>query len=87
MRKGMRDQAHWERWIRQNGPRLTERFVSVKEWFREAGVEKGERRAFRAALKSAGPEHLSGKKLKKPPRRGKTGREGQHGAYRRKHLP
>ena len=74
MRKGMRDQAHWERWIRQNGPRLTERFVSVKEWFREAGVEKGERRAFRAALKSAGPEHLSGKKLKKPPRRGKTGR-------------
>jgi ribonuclease R len=34
-------------------------------------VEKGERRAFKAALKSVWPEGVPGKKGKKPPRRGK----------------
>ena len=88
MRKSMRDQAHWERWIRQNGPRLTERFVSVKEWFREAGVEKGERRAFRAALKSL--NHEPGKQTKKLPRRGgkgrSSGREPKEGFRGERHV-
>ena len=67
----MRDQTYWERWIRQNGPALKERFVAIKEWFREAGVEKGERRAFKAALKSVDMEGLSGKKKKKALCKGK----------------
>ena len=61
----MRDQAYWERWIRQNGPELRERLVHLKEWFREAGVEKGERRAFRAALKNLDSGELPGKKARK----------------------
>jgi ribonuclease R len=67
----MRDQAYWERWIRQNGAALRERLPSVKDWYREAGVEKGERRAFKAALKASEPDGLPGKRPKKSPRRGK----------------
>lgn len=75
----MRDQEYWERWIRRNGPDLRERFSSVKEWFREAGVEKGERRAFKSALKAVDPDGLPGKRPGKPPRRGK----GKHPAIPR----
>jgi ribonuclease R len=67
----MRDQAYWERWIRQNGANLKERLAPNKEWYREAGVEKGERRAFKAALKSMSPDGLPGKTKEKAPRRGK----------------
>jgi ribonuclease R len=67
----MRDQSYWERWIRQNGAALRERLSTIKDWYREAGVEKGERRAFKAALKASEPERLPGVRPKKPPRRGK----------------
>ena len=43
----MRDQAYWERWIRERSKALEETRASVKDWYREAGVEKGERRASR----------------------------------------
>ena len=74
----MRDQAYWERWLRQHAEALKERRASVKEWYREAGVEKGERRAFKAALKGLNPDGVPGKKTKKPPRRGK-GRQPSEG--------
>ncbi|MGE5283664.1 MAG: ribonuclease R family protein [Actinomycetota bacterium] len=67
----MRDQAFWERWLRQRPNALGEARASVKEWYREAGVEKGERRAFKAALKALNPDGVKGKREKKPPRRGK----------------
>jgi ribonuclease R len=75
----MRDQAYWERWLRQRSEALATGRATVKEWYREAGVEKGERRAFKAALKSVCPEGVPGKKGKKPPRRGK-GRRPPEGA-------
>jgi len=81
----MRDQTYWERWIRQNGSRLKERLVTIKEWFREAGVEKGERRAFKAAFKSVDPEGLPAKKTKKALRQGKGRRSlsgGSAGDFR-----
>ncbi len=68
----MRDQAYWERWLRSRPGALSERRASVKDWYREAGVEKGERRAFKAALKALNPDGLAGKREKKPPRRGKS---------------
>ena len=67
----MRDRAYWERWLRQHSKALQERRASVKDWYREAGVEKGERRAFKAALKALNPDGIPGKREKKPPRRGK----------------
>jgi ribonuclease R len=67
----MRDQAYWERWLRQRPKALEESRAAVKEWYREAGVEKGERRAFKAALKALNPDGVMGKREKKPPRRGK----------------
>ena len=67
----MRDQAYWERWLRQRPKVLEESRASVKEWYREAGVEKGERRAFKGALKAMNPDGVKGKREKKPPRRGK----------------
>ena len=67
----MRDQAFWERWLRQRPKALEEARASVKEWYRDAGVEKGERRAFKAALKALNPDGVKGKREKKPPRRGK----------------
>jgi ribonuclease R len=67
----MRDQAYWERWLRQRPKALEESRASVKEWYREAGVEKGERRAFKAALKALNPDGVKGNREKKPPRRGK----------------
>ncbi|GAB4234942.1 MAG: ribonuclease R [Deltaproteobacteria bacterium] len=66
----MRDQAYWDRWLRQRPKALEEPRASVKDWYREAGVEKGERRAFKAALKALNPDGRTGKR-KKPPRRGK----------------
>ena len=67
----MRDQAYWERWLRERPKALEGTRASAKEWYREAGVEKGERRAFKAALKALNPGGVTGKRGKKPPRRGK----------------
>jgi ribonuclease R len=77
----MRDQAYWERWIRDRPQALEERRASVKDWYREAGVEKGERRAFKAALKALNPDGVTGKRGKKPPRRGKGRIEGERTPY------
>jgi ribonuclease R len=77
----MRDQAYWERWLRQRPKALDESRASVKDWYREAGVEKGERRAFKAALKALNPDGVKGKREKKPPRRGKGRIEGEGTPY------
>jgi ribonuclease R len=67
----MRDQAYWERWLRERPEAAGESRASVKDWYREAGVLKGERRAFKAALKTVFPESVPGRGKGKPPRRGK----------------
>ncbi len=72
----LRDQGYWERWLRDRREAGKEVRTSVKEWYREAGVEKGERRAFKAALKTVFPEGMPGKGRGKAPRRGK----GRHPA-------
>ena len=77
----MRDQAFWERWLRQRSKALEEPRASVRDWYREAGVEKGERRAFKAALKALNPDGVKGKREKKPPRRGKGRIEGEGTPY------
>ncbi len=77
----MRDQAYWERWLRQRPKAFGESRASVKEWYREAGVEKGERRAFKAALKALNPDGVKGKRGKKPPRRGKGWLPGESTPY------
>jgi ribonuclease R len=68
----MRDQAYWERWLREHAAGLRERLASVKDWYREAGVEKGERRAFKAALKALDPGRMHAKRRGKVPRRGRA---------------
>jgi len=65
----MRDQEYWERWLRKNAEGLRERLSSVKEWYREAGVLKGERRAFRAALRKLDPDHVPRKRGRNASRR------------------
>jgi ribonuclease R len=50
----MRDRLFWETWLRRSDATLRDRMHSVRDWYRAAGVAKGERRAFRAALKSLG---------------------------------
>src|SRR3990170_3184499 len=79
----MRDQEYWERWLRQRPEALRERRGSVKDWYREAGVEKGERRAFKAALKALNPDGVKGKRERKPPRRGKGRFAAQETPYGR----
>ena len=77
----MHDQAYWERWLRSRSKALEEPRASVRDWYREAGVEKGERRAFKAALKALNPVGGKGKREKKPPRRGKGRLEGEGTPY------
>jgi ribonuclease R len=67
----MRDQAYWEQWLRQRAKTPEPPRATVKDWYREAGVVRGERRAFKAALKALNPDGVEGKREKKPPRRGK----------------
>lgn len=50
----MKDRSFWENWLRRNAPGLRDGIVSIRDWYRAAGVAKGERRFFRAALKSLG---------------------------------
>jgi ribonuclease R len=52
----MRSTEEWAEWLRKNGERLLPEVESIHDWYRLAGVEKGERRYFRAALKGAGLE-------------------------------
>ena len=77
----MRDQAYWEGWLRRRSKSFEEAHASVKDWYREAGVEKGERRAFKAALKALNPDGVKGKRGKKPPRRGKGRVSGEGTPY------
>jgi ribonuclease R len=49
-----RDQAFWERWLRENADRLRADMGTARDWYAAAGVEKGERRAFKAALRGLG---------------------------------
>lgn len=50
----MRDKDFWEKWIRRNGNEFRPRMETIRDWYRAAGVEKGERRYFKAAMKSLG---------------------------------
>src|SRR4030067_1031592 len=68
----MRDRAFWETWLRRNAAPIRDRMHSVRDWYRAAEVAKGERRAFRAALKNLG-ETGRGKKGGKSGRRAGKG--------------
>jgi ribonuclease R len=57
-----RDQAHWERWLRENADRLRGEMSTARDWYRAAGVEKGERRAFKAALRGLGEAGVRSRK-------------------------
>lgn len=48
----MRDRHFWEKWLRANAESIRPQVASIRDWFRAAGVQKGERRHFKAALKS-----------------------------------
>ena len=50
----LRNKDYWEDWLRRNAESLREKISNVHDWYRIAGVSKGERRLFRAALKSVG---------------------------------
>ncbi len=50
----MRTREYWEDWLRRNAEALRREVSNVRDWYRLAGVSKGERRLFRAALKSMG---------------------------------
>jgi ribonuclease R len=49
-----RNKEYWEEWLRQNAESMRPEVSNVRDWYRLAGVSKGERRPFRAALKSTG---------------------------------
>ncbi|MGA7105578.1 MAG: VacB/RNase II family 3'-5' exoribonuclease [Candidatus Deferrimicrobiaceae bacterium] len=70
----MRDRSFWETWLRQNADGLRNRMSSIRDWYRAAGVAKGERRGFRAALKSLGEGRgrKIGGKFPRIPARGKA---------------
>lgn len=69
----MRNKDYWEDWLRRNAESLRRNVSNVHDWYRVAGVSKGERRMFRAALKSVGEGY--GGRGKGKLRRG-AGREG-----------
>lgn len=50
----MRDRSFWEKWLRRNAGLLRDSMFSMRDWYHAAGVAKGERRDFRAAMKSLG---------------------------------
>lgn len=50
----MRDRRYWEDWLERNAESLRRQVSGIRDWYRLAGVSKGERRHFRAALKTAG---------------------------------
>jgi len=65
----LRDKDFWEKWIRRNGEEFRPRMETIRDWYRAAGVEKGERRYFKAAMKSLGESA----------RRKKGGKFSRHG--------
>jgi ribonuclease R len=50
----LKNKDYWEGWLRRNAESLRATVSNVHDWYRLAGVSKGERRLFRAALKSVG---------------------------------
>ena len=85
----MRDRLFWEAWLRRNAAALRDRMSSIRDWYRAAGVAKGERRGFRAAMKrlgESGPRKKGGRGARRFPETGPPGRsrgarggEGQRG--------
>lgn len=57
-----RDQMYWERWLEANADRLRAEMGTARDWYAAAGVEKGERRAFKAALRGLGEEGVRSRK-------------------------
>ena len=57
----MRNKAYWEEWLRRNADAFRSKASGIRDWYRLAGVSKGERRMFRAALKSMGDTGRRGK--------------------------
>jgi ribonuclease R len=79
----LRDKEYWEEWLRRNAESLRPDVSNVRDWYRLAGVSKGERRLFRAALKSAGEGYGGrgkGKSRKGPAREGARGAGTPYGA-------
>jgi len=50
----VRDRRFWEEWLRRHAEGLAPTISSIREWYRAAGVRKGERRHFRSALQGTG---------------------------------
>ncbi len=50
----MRNKEYWEDWLRRNAESLRGKVSNIHDWYRLAGVSKGERRLFRTALKGVG---------------------------------
>ena len=50
----MRNKEYWEEWLRRNADAFRSKASDIHDWYRIAGVSKGERRMFRSALKSMG---------------------------------
>src|SRR5512134_1769659 len=76
----LRSKEYWEDWLRRNAGSLREGISNVHDWYRLAGVSKGERRLFRAALKSVGEGYGrrgKGKFRRRPATEG-TGGPGTH---------
>ncbi len=51
---GLRNKEFWEEWLRRNADAFRSKASDIHDWYRIAGVSKGERRMFRAAFKSMG---------------------------------
>jgi ribonuclease R len=78
----LRDRSYWEQWLRRHAEALRPSIATTRDWYRAAGVAKGERRMVRAALRSLG-ETTAGRKAGKTRRRVPAGRETPYGAPRR----
>ncbi len=64
----MRNREYWEDWLKRNAETFRGKVSNVRDWYKLAGVSKGERRFFREALRTVGEGY--GKK-----RKGKFARE------------
>lgn len=65
----MRDEQYWVIWLRNNADRVRPQVESMRDWYRAAGVAKGERRVFRSALRRVG-EKGQGRRAGERSRRG-----------------
>jgi ribonuclease R len=64
----LRDRSYWEQWLRKHAEALRPSVATTRDWYRAAGVAKGERRMFRAALRGLS-EMAAGRKAGKTRRR------------------